>query len=338
MTFPVEINKAICFVFVFVSGCFFLMDEIRIKNLRVKGQLGVDHWQLPKQQMLIVNVIGYIDFKPSDEIQDTVSYSTISHHIQRYLENQVEHKTLESISEKLARDCIGFGLSKVVFRVEKTHALLHSDTVGIEITRARHETQLLDSIVPKDWQDIIFIQDLQLNCIIGVNTCERVNKQRVILNIDLYFTQSSSRQSLNYHLITQRISRFIENSNYKTIEMMANDVCDLILSQFKIEKVRLKIEKPSALMFADTSGVQITRTRNKPLIDEENLEAGEHIAYLAIGTNLGDRVRHIEEALNQVSKKGICIIDTSFLYETAPVYIMEQPRFLNAAFKVFNSK
>lgn len=56
-----------------------------------------------------------------------------------------------------------------------------------------------------------------------------------------------------------------------------------------------------------------------------------HISYIALGSNLGDRQRYLQEALDRLDARGIQVINTSQLYESAPMYVTDQPQFLNAA-------
>lgn len=59
---------------------------------------------------------------------------------------------------------------------------------------------------------------------------------------------------------------------------------------------------------------------------------GERVLAIALGSNLGDKVRNIETALRMLeTQHGIRVVDTSFLYESTPMYIMDQPRFVNGA-------
>jgi 2-amino-4-hydroxy-6-hydroxymethyldihydropteridine diphosphokinase/dihydropteroate synthase len=57
-------------------------------------------------------------------------------------------------------------------------------------------------------------------------------------------------------------------------------------------------------------------------------------AYIALGSNLGDRVAEIEEACNLMDKRGIKVKRTSSLWETEPMYVKDQDRFLNGACEV----
>lgn len=61
----------------------------------------------------------------------------------------------------------------------------------------------------------------------------------------------------------------------------------------------------------------------------------KHTAYIALGSNLGDRINWIERACNLMSKKGIKVKRTSCLWETTPMYVTEQENFVNGACEVF---
>lgn len=57
-------------------------------------------------------------------------------------------------------------------------------------------------------------------------------------------------------------------------------------------------------------------------------------AYIALGSNLGDRVGMVENACNEMSARGIYITQTSSLWETEPMYVLDQNSFVNGACEV----
>lgn len=59
-----------------------------------------------------------------------------------------------------------------------------------------------------------------------------------------------------------------------------------------------------------------------------------HRAFIALGSNLGDRVAMIEEACREMEARGIRVKRTSSLFETAPMYVTDQGTFLNGACEV----
>ncbi|KAL3423995.1 folic acid synthesis protein (dihydropteroate synthase) [Phlyctema vagabunda] len=62
-----------------------------------------------------------------------------------------------------------------------------------------------------------------------------------------------------------------------------------------------------------------------------------HTAYIALGSNLGDRVAWIEQACNEMTARGIKIKRTSSLWETEPMYVLDQEIFLNGACEIETS-
>jgi len=62
--------------------------------------------------------------------------------------------------------------------------------------------------------------------------------------------------------------------------------------------------------------------------------SGVHTAYIALGSNLGDRIGWIEKACNQMSARGIKVKRTSGLWETEPMYVVDQESFVNGACEV----
>ena len=57
-------------------------------------------------------------------------------------------------------------------------------------------------------------------------------------------------------------------------------------------------------------------------------------AYIALGSNLGDRIGWIEKACNEMDARGIRVKRTSSLWETEPMYVLDQDRFVNGACEV----
>lgn len=100
--------------------------------------------------------------------------------------------------------------------------------------------------------------------------------------------------------------------------------------------VTVAVAKPCALVYASASEVEITRTH-------DDFQSISHKAAIAFGSNLEDRFYNIEYALRLLEdpppslsidlgpSSEISVIDTSFLYETAPMYVTDQPAFINGA-------
>ncbi len=115
--------------------------------------------------------------------------------------------------------------------------------------------------------DLILISDLAARCIIGVNEEERREKQDVLINITLYADLSKPCQSdrfedtVDYRSIKKRVVKMVEESKYFLVEALAEAVAGICLSDPKVVEAKVRVEKPSALRFARTVGVEIVRSR-----------------------------------------------------------------------------
>jgi D-erythro-7,8-dihydroneopterin triphosphate epimerase len=115
--------------------------------------------------------------------------------------------------------------------------------------------------------DRIIIQDLLLRTIIGVNTDERDNRQDVVVNLTLWADTRAAGKSddiddaVNYRTVTKQVIELVEGSRYFLVEKLAQEIADLCLADPRVERVLVRVEKPSALRFARTVGIEIERSR-----------------------------------------------------------------------------
>ena len=138
----------------------------------------------------------------------------------------------------------------------------------------------------------------------------------------------------NYRTITRTLVTYLESSTFLTIEAMITALSDLLSLKCHVRKVTLYVEKPSALLLAKSAGIQVTREQvSRRITGELGGEKGLHTAYIALGSNLGDRVKNLLTSLREL-RTSCTVTDTSFLYETPPAYMADQPKFLNAVCKV----
>jgi 2-amino-4-hydroxy-6-hydroxymethyldihydropteridine diphosphokinase/dihydropteroate synthase len=79
----------------------------------------------------------------------------------------------------------------------------------------------------------------------------------------------------------------------------------------------------------------VSPTSHKFTLTETSKDASRtHRAYIALGSNLGDKVGWIEKACNEMSARGIKVKRTSSLWETDPMYVLDQDVFINGACEV----
>ena len=115
--------------------------------------------------------------------------------------------------------------------------------------------------------DIIFLRGLEVECIIGFIDWERRVKQTVVIDLELPVDcQNASirdevEDTLDYKKVAKRVIAFVEASEFKLVETMANRLALTLLEEFAIEWVRLSINKPGAIRGSRDVGVAIERTR-----------------------------------------------------------------------------
>lgn len=115
--------------------------------------------------------------------------------------------------------------------------------------------------------DKICIKDIELQCVIGINEEERHRKQDVIINICLHadLKQAGITDDFNftvdYKAVKQRILALVEQSSYFLVEALAEAIAGACLEFDRVEQVDVLVEKPGALRFARTVGVEISRRR-----------------------------------------------------------------------------
>lgn len=119
------------------------MDRIEIKDLLVRGILGINPDERKNRQDILINVVLWADTRPaarSDEIDDAVNYRTIAKTIIEHIENG-EPMLVERLADEIARLCIRADprIEAVEVSVEKPTALRFARSVGITIYRSREE-------------------------------------------------------------------------------------------------------------------------------------------------------------------------------------------------------
>lgn len=116
-------------------------------------------------------------------------------------------------------------------------------------------------------RDIVYIRELKIETIIGIYDWEREIKQTVSLDIEMAADTAKAAKTddiedaLNYKAVGKRIISFVEASEYQLVETMAEDVAQIILEEFSVEWLRLRVSKPGALRGAKDVGLIIERTR-----------------------------------------------------------------------------
>jgi FolB domain-containing protein len=115
--------------------------------------------------------------------------------------------------------------------------------------------------------DKVFIKDLSTRAIIGVYDWEREQPQDILINITI---ETDTRQAgktddinecIDYDALSKNVLTHVERIQRFTVEALAEDIAKICLEEFKAERVYIRVEKPRAVKFAKSVGVEIVRSR-----------------------------------------------------------------------------
>ena len=113
--------------------------------------------------------------------------------------------------------------------------------------------------------DIIYLNDLRIETIIGIYGWERKTKQTVVLDIEMGTDIRKASASdvvddtINYKSVAERLFEFVGGSEFELVETLAEQISDILLNEFKVPWLRLKLNKQGALKGVRDVGVIIER-------------------------------------------------------------------------------
>ena len=178
--------------------------------------------------------------------------------------------------------------------------------------------------------DKIIVKDLEIYAFHGVNQQEKDLGQKFLVSLELYLDLKEAGESdnlnktISYATVCSDISKEFEKNKYNLIEKVAEETASFILTKYAlVQGVKVLIKKPWApigksLQYA---GVEIERFWHK--------------AYIAIGSNLGDKELNLKSSIEKMQlHKAIKVINTSTFVETEPVGYLDQDKFLNGAVEI----
>jgi dihydroneopterin aldolase len=117
----------------------------------------------------------------------------------------------------------------------------------------------------KDFMDKVFIEQLAVITTIGVYDWEQAIKQKLVLDIEMAHDNRLAGKSdnvsdaLDYSLVSEAIISHIENGRFLLVERVAEDVANIIMTQFNVPWVKIRLTKPGAVAHARGVGVVIER-------------------------------------------------------------------------------
>jgi len=115
--------------------------------------------------------------------------------------------------------------------------------------------------------DKVFIKDIHARGIIGINDWEREKPQDILINIDLYTevrkqaANDNISECIDYSNVKKKVMHHAETAKRFTVEALAEDIARLCLEDPRVLKTTVRVEKPGAVRFAQSVGVEIERSR-----------------------------------------------------------------------------
>lgn len=178
--------------------------------------------------------------------------------------------------------------------------------------------------------DKIKIKDLEVFANHGVFPEENRLGQKFLISATLYAdTRKAGKTdeltaSIHYGEVSQFIDSYMKSHTYKLIERAAESLAEeLLINVLLLQKVRIEVKKPWAPIGLplDTVSVEIERQW--------------HTAYIALGSNMGDSKKYLDDAVRQLNAlQNTNVIKCSKYYVTSPYGMVEQDDFLNACLEL----
>ncbi|HSX50079.1 MAG TPA: dihydroneopterin aldolase [Cellvibrio sp.] len=113
--------------------------------------------------------------------------------------------------------------------------------------------------------DIVYIRDLRIDTIIGIYDWEREVRQTVSIDLEMASdirkaaATDDIQYALNYKAVSKRLIAYVENRNALLVETLAEEIAQMIRTEFAVPWLRLRLSKPGAIRGARDVGLIIER-------------------------------------------------------------------------------
>jgi dihydroneopterin aldolase len=113
--------------------------------------------------------------------------------------------------------------------------------------------------------DLVYLRDLKIECVIGIYEWERRLKQALYIDLDMAADIARAAKTdaigdtLDYKAVAKRLQQFVGESQFQLVETLAERIAGIVLTEFKVPWVRVRINKKGAVRGADAVGVMIER-------------------------------------------------------------------------------
>lgn len=114
--------------------------------------------------------------------------------------------------------------------------------------------------------DKIFLSALNVECIVGIWEWERRVKQRVVIDLEMAtdIRKAASTDhiddTIDYKKVAKRVLAFVGESQYQLVETLTENIAKVIITEFGVSWVKVRLNKQGAIRFARDVGILIERT------------------------------------------------------------------------------
>lgn len=182
--------------------------------------------------------------------------------------------------------------------------------------------------------DRVSLAGLRVYAYHGVLPGERQYGQEFVIDVVLWLDTRAAAAAddlalaADYSAITGRIARLASGPPVQLIETLAQRLADGCLAEPAVQEVEITVHKPQAPIPHRFADVSVTIQRKRPTGDGPG---GEQPVVIALGSNLGDRLGHLQGAVDALAgTPGLTQARVSPVYQTAPVGGPAQPDYYNA--------
>ncbi|MCB0158871.1 MAG: dihydroneopterin aldolase [Caldilineaceae bacterium] len=130
----------------------------------------------------------------------------------------------------------------------------------------------MDRELQPDSLDQVFIKNLLVRGIVGINADERKNRQDILVNVVMWADTRAAGASdaiddaVNYRTAAKAMIAHIESTGPYLVERLVADLARICCeTDPRIRAVEVTVEKPGAVRFSESVGVTIRRTRAEAL-------------------------------------------------------------------------
>ena len=122
-------------------------------------------------------------------------------------------------------------------------------------------------MIEKKQTDTIFLQDLRVDTIVGIWDWERRVRQTVSIDLQMAADVATAAEyddiehTLNYKAVAKRVQQFVAESEYKLVETLAEKIAGIVMDEFDLAWIEVRLSKPGAIRNAKNVGVIIRREK-----------------------------------------------------------------------------